>query len=191
MKNIEEIGDEISQCEAGHIIELAKCMVCEGSTLRKLNVHYGFEPDSGFINAEVLYPSEPNIPSFLPRDIEVAYRSALKVRHVDNNAFGVLLGRVLEMVCMDKAANGDSLSQRLKDLAIRRAIPDRLAEVAHKLRQLRNIGAHPGLGELTPEEMPVLEQLCRALLEYVYSMPALLDQAQLCLDQLGKKNGMT
>jgi hypothetical protein len=48
---------------------------------------------------------------------------------------------------------------------------------ARGLRQFRNVGAHAELGELTKEEAPILENLTRAILEYVSSAPLLIAQA--------------
>jgi hypothetical protein len=53
-----------------------------------------------------------------------------------------------------------------------------LALVAAGLRKLRNIGAHADLGELTGAELPVLDDLTRAILEYVYSAPLLAREAE-------------
>lgn len=57
------------------------------------------------------------IPLGLPPDIQRGYTAALKVKPIDCNAFGVLLGRVLELVCADRNAGGDSLDKKLSDLA--------------------------------------------------------------------------
>ena len=72
----------------------------------------------------------------------------------------------------------------LNDLAGRGEIPPGLADIADSLRQLRNVGAHPVLGELTESEVPVLEDLTRAVLEYVYSAPDLAARAQRSLAAL-------
>ncbi|MCI0563315.1 MAG: DUF4145 domain-containing protein, partial [Nitrososphaera sp.] len=117
-------------------------------------------------------------------NIDRAYDAALKVRNIDSNAFAVLLGRVLDLVCLDKQATGNSLFERLNFLAARGDIPQQLADIAHQLRQLRNIGAHADLGELTSAEVPVLDGLCRAILEYVYKAPQLLQVAEQRLQQL-------
>jgi hypothetical protein len=120
--------------------------------------------------------------------IEQAYQSALKVKNVDSNAFAVLLGRVLDQVCIERGAKGDSLYDRLKDLASKGEIPTRLAEMAHQLRHLRNIGAHADLGDLTSAEVPILDDLCRAILEYVYTAPKLIEQVELKMAELRKSN---
>jgi hypothetical protein len=70
----------------------------------------------------------------LPPDIDRAYDAALKVRGIDENAFAVLLGRVLDKICLDRGAGGNSLYERISSLAQGDEIPPRLAEMAHQLR---------------------------------------------------------
>jgi hypothetical protein len=82
--------------------------------------------------------------------------------------------------------SGESLYNRLTSLAEKCEIPTRLTEMAQQLRQLRNIGAHADLGKLTPAEVPVLDDLCRAILEYVYTAPKLIEQVELRLKELKK-----
>lgn len=119
--------------------------------------------------------------------IKDAYETSLKVRVIDANAYAVLLGRILEMVCEDRKATGSSLQKRLEDLATRGEISDRLVAVAHNLRQLRNVGAHASLVELTHDEVPILDDLCKAILEYVYSVPYLIDKAEKQIKRLKEK----
>jgi hypothetical protein len=133
---------------------------------------------------KIVYPARNRTLTGLPPTIDSAYDAALKVRSVDSNAFAVLLGRVLDMVCLDKQATGATLYDRLNSLAEKVDIPPRLADMAHQLRQLRNIGAHADLGELTPAEVPVLESLCRAILEYVYTAPHLIEKVERRLQKL-------
>jgi len=130
------------------------------------------------VTYKTLYPQSIRIPVGLPVEIEKAYLAAIKVKAIDSNAFAVLLGRVLERVCVDRSATGDSLHKRLSDLAGKSEIPAKLVDVAHGLRHLRNVGAHADLGELTSEEVPILDDLCRAILEYVYTAPHLAQKAQ-------------
>jgi hypothetical protein len=56
--------------------------------------------------------------------------------------------------------------------------------MAHGLRQLRNVGAHADLGELNESEIPVLDALSRAILEYVYRAPRLLEEVNERLKKL-------
>lgn len=158
--------------------ELMLCPTCTNVTL--LDAPW-CEPESypGWSpSVEVIYPCRREAPSGLPDTVLRAFTAAMKVRNVDANAFGVLLGRVLELVCENRGAQGHFLGNKLVDLASRGEIPGKLAAVAEGLKDLRNAGAHPSLGELTPDEVPVLEDLTRALLEYLYSAPILAQRAE-------------
>jgi hypothetical protein len=85
---------------------------------------------------------------------------------------------MLELVCLDRKADGNFLGNKLANLAAMGEIPDKLVNVANGLKDLRNVGAHAALGELTEAELPILDQLTRAILEYVYSAPFLAQKAE-------------
>lgn len=89
------------------------------------------------------------------------------MRNLSTNAYGALLGRVIDAVCSDRGAEGKTLSERLRNLAERQGFPKTLSEIFDELRLLRNVRAQLDLGELTEDEVPVLDSLCKAVLEYV------------------------
>jgi hypothetical protein len=171
--------------DLGDVYELLLCPSCNKVTLRKYFWHEMMEPDE--ISIKLLYPVDKS-PLGLPASIQEAYDDALQVRTVNVNAYAVLIGRVLEMVCDDRNAAGKDLYAKLHDLAIRGEIPDKLLGIANSLRNLRNVGAHASLGKLTKTEAPILDDLCKAILEYVYSAPFLAKQAEDRLEQLKKVN---
>lgn len=92
------------------------------------------------------------------------------------------------MICADKGAQGPTLNARIKSLADSGQIPPTLADVAHGLRGLRNVGAHADLGELSPREIPIVEGLLTALIEYLYTAPSLVAEAQTRLNELTTKS---
>lgn len=161
--------------EAGPVHELLVCPACDGLVLRRYFWHDHYDPED--IDVEVVYPRQAEVPIGLPATIQQEFEAALRVRSASPNAYGVLLGRLLELVCDDRGAEKGKLSARLKDLSERGEIPNKLVEMAEKLQELRNVGAHAWVGELTAGDVPILESLCRAILEYVYSAPHLLKQA--------------
>lgn len=171
--------------DEGLLWELCLCLACDGLNLRRAYWHEFADPLPEF---EIVFPAINKPVIGLPAEINRAYDAALKVRNIDSNAFAVLLGRILDKICIDKKAAGDSLHKRLLSLAQQGVIPQQLAEMAHQLRQLRNIGAHADLGELTPVEVPILEDLCRAILEYVYTAPALINKVQSRIENLKSEN---
>lgn len=170
--------------DCGITYELFRCCACNKETLRKISWRDANDPDRWHFT--LLYPQFEPLHNNLPEEVEKSYLAALRLKNVDVNAFAVLLGRTLDSVCIDRKALGKDLFERIKDLAKKGEIPDKLATMAHQLRQLRNIGAHADLGELTKEEIPVLQSLCEAILEYVYQAPALMERALRRLEELKK-----
>lgn len=161
--------------EAGPVHELLVCPACDGIVLRRYFWHDHYDP--GDIEVEIVYPRQADLPVGLPPSIQQEFQAALQVRSTSPNAYGVLLGRLLELVCDDRGAEKGKLTARLKNLSERGEIPDKLVEMAEKLQELRNVGAHAWVGELTAAEVPILDSLSRAILEYVYSAPHLVKQA--------------
>jgi hypothetical protein len=165
----------------GDVYELLLCPACEKIMLQKGTFHSEFPEEWEPI---VLYPAPSQAVDGLPGPVEKAYKAALAVRSVDANAFAVLLRRLLEIVCNDRGAAGRTLNDKLRALAEAGTIPPQLVEIANGLRQFGNIGAHAGGVDLSDREVPVLEALCRAILEYVYGAPQLIAIAQRTLDEL-------
>lgn len=171
--------------EEGYLHELLLCLTCKQVTLLK-SFSSDFM-DGTNSKVETLYPSALLNLSGLPHQIQQAYETAMKIRTIDANAYAVLIGRILEMICEDRQAIGKDLYHKLSDLAAKGEIPDKLVGVADSLRQLRNFGAHASRGELTREEIPILDDLCRAILEYVYNAPHLVEKAEQRLKRLKEK----
>ena len=167
--------------DEGPFWEILECTACNRVLLREGRWHEFIHADTG-PEYEILYPNGTEQIRGLPTNIAKSYAAAQRVKAIDSNAFAVLLGRVLELVCIDKKAEGRSLFERLKEIANKGIMPQQLAEMANALRQLRNIGAHADLGELTASEVPILEDLSRAILEYIYSAPALVQLVQSKID---------
>lgn len=182
---LDEYDNYVGAC--GEIFELLECPACEKLVLRQYFWQDGME--SHEVVHETLYPREGRIPVGLPEPIHRGYEAALRVRSIDGNAYAVLIGRVVEMVTTDRGATGRYLNDRLKDLASRGEIPAKLVEVAESIKQFRNVGAHATLGDLSPVEAAILEDLCRGLLEYVYSAPYWVAQAEKCLKSCEDKKG--
>jgi hypothetical protein len=183
--NVEAHDEHDTYWEAGPVYEICKCPACDKVSFRRYFYHDGMDPSEA--EYVTLYPRTKKGLRGLPPKIHTAYEAAEKVRNIDANAYGVLLGRVLDLVCEDRKASGDTLDQKLKSLAKNGEIPSKLVDVAAGVRKLRNVGAHANLGELTEAELPVLDDLTRAILEYVYSAPLLATEAEKRLAELKAK----
>jgi hypothetical protein len=170
----------------GNVYEILACPACYGVT-----VHRGYFNDQFPEEWEpvVLYPIEAKKVDGLPPEIERAYAAASAVKGIEAHAFAVLVRRLLEMMCLDKGAQGKSLFEQLRYLAQRGVIPQQLIDIANGLRNFGNIGAHAAGAQLSENEVPVIDALCRAILEYVYGAPHLVRLAQETLDRVRGTGG--
>jgi hypothetical protein len=181
---LEEYYDQYAPNQ-GYNYELLLCLACEKITLREYWEHDCIDPED--IEIETLYPAQGVKLFYLPPSIQKAYEAALKARAIDANAYAILLGRMLEVVCEDREVKGNRLIDKLEALAKKGEIPNNLVGVAHGLRMLRNIGAHEPLEGLSSDEIPILDDLSRAILEYIYIAPTLASQAVERSQRLKKK----
>lgn len=163
--------------ETGTHYSVLKCPACEKINIVSYDWHDGMESDDE-ISYDFLYPQNVNYPIGLPEKILTAYKAAEKVKSIDVNAYSILMRRLLELVCLDRGAKVGTLAAMLKELADKNEIPDKLVKVATGLKDFGNIGAHAGSGELTEKEIPIVNALCSAILEYVYSAPYLATIAE-------------
>lgn len=164
------------QPNQGYNYELLLCLACKKVTLREYFEHDYMDPED--IKLETLYPPQGLKLVYLPSSVQKAYEAALKARAIDANAYAILLGRMLEVVCENRKVQRENLFDKLKALAEKGEIPNNLMGVAHGLRMLRNIGAHEPLEGLSSDEIPILDDLSRAILEYIYIAPTLARQAE-------------
>ena len=172
--------------ENGIIYSVLGCPACKKANIVSYWWHDGIESEDE-IEYEILFPQDKNFPIGLPENILSTLKAAEKIKTIDVNAYAILLGRLLELVCLDRNATGETLASMLKDLASKNEIPEKLVDVAKGLRGFRNIGAHAGLGELSEKEIPIVKALCNAILEYIYSAPHLATIAESKLDAIKNK----
>jgi hypothetical protein len=169
----------------GECYELLKCPACTKIELQSYSysdaVDYGERPEFDY---KTLYPLSPQIPPGLPKKVQEEYEAALKEKRRSPNAYGVLMGRVLERVCDDKKAKGRMLGEKLKSLSNIKDFPSTLA---FPLNEFRVIGAHAAVGDLTVKEVPIIENLTRVILESIYTAPYLVHQAQKSLKKWKRK----
>lgn len=161
----------------GTIYYVLKCPACEKINIVSYDWHDGMETDEE-ICYDFLYPQNTTYPIGLPEKILTAFKAAEKVKSIDVNVYAILMRRLLELVCIDRNASNGTLAVMLKDLANKKEIPDKLVKVASGLKDFGNIGAHAGSGDLTEAEIPIVNALCTAVLEYVYSAPYLATIAE-------------
>lgn len=182
-----EVDEYGSGIEWGIHYSVLKCPACEKINIVSYEWHDGIESEDE-ISYDFLYPQNSTYPIGLPEKILTAFKAAEKVKSIDVNAYAILMRRLLELVCLDRNATSGTLAAMLKELAGKKEIPDKLVKVASGLKDFGNIGAHAGSGELTEKEIPIVNALCSAILEYVYSAPHLATIAENKLNTIKTKS---
>jgi hypothetical protein len=188
--SVETDNEGIYEYEAGTIYEILKCPACKKDNVVCFGWWDGIESEEE-IEYKFLYPLDKDTPLGLPTKILNAYKAAEKVKTIDVNAYAILMRRLLELICIDRKAKGNTLAVMLKDLSNKNEIPAKLVDVANGLKNFGNIGAHAKIGELSEEEIPILSALITAILEYIYSAPFLASSAEEKLKTITTKNQKT
>ena len=173
-------------CDSGTIYSVLECPACSKINIVNYFWHDNMESEDE-VDYEFLYPISDKYPLGLPDNILSTYKAAEKVKSIDVNAYAILMRRMLELVCIDRNAKQGTLASMLKDLADKNEIPQKLVNVAKGLKDFGNIGAHAGIGELSEKEIPIINALSKAILEYIYSAPYLATLAEKQLERVKKK----
>lgn len=149
--------------------ELISCPVCQEATLHKeiANEEYGYTDTA--INCY------PNIAvqndAFIPEHIKNAFNAALKVKNIDVPICFIALRRVLEAICKDKGAAGNDLSAMIKDLVVKKILPEMLDDACWVIRQLGNSAAHADRADFYNYEAERTTEFVGAIIDYLYVLP--------------------
>ncbi len=188
-----ELGDPPYNDNFYYYWSILLCPSCEEPTFREIfRSTFEQDIDRGWpSHYRILYPNSHSIIDELPEIVKRNYEVALRIKNIDPNSFAVSIGRTLEAVCNEQGAPGKSLFDKLKYLEKQNGIPGHLAEMAEKLRLLRNIGAHLEGGEIEKEDVPLILNFCESILDYIYRAPNRIKLMQLKIDSLKLKKKST
>lgn len=151
-----------------HTVGVYWCPACREPTVHS----WAWSPEMSVdANERVLHPTRRDNTS-LPETVGTRLDAAMKVKKIDPGFYAVGIGRLLEAVCNHQGAAGKDLFAKLDDLVAKGMMPKPLAEAAHELRKLRNLGAHDTEVEVAPDDVALIEALADAILEYLYRAPA-------------------
>jgi Domain of unknown function (DUF4145) len=165
-----------------------ECPACRKNILREgiCREEIDDEAGPGYV---IIYPEFSNRNFNLPEGLNKAYKAAQNVKNVDPNAYAVLLGRLLDKICIDKNAIGNTLNDKIKSLAKNGVIPEQISRIALGVKDFRNIGAHADLGELSDNEISIVEELINVIIEYIYEAPSMIQKVEREISKL--KRGKT
>jgi hypothetical protein len=175
----------------GHGYEVLKCTNCKKPEIEQFSYDEVLQDnyESPYFDRVVLYPAKPAIPLGLPAKVRKEYLDALKNRHGSPNGYGSLLGRVLESVCRDQGALGKTIGQQIDWLKKHKVnlLPPQMLTAAFHQNDFRVLAAHATAGTLTTRQVPILEHLTRAILDYVYAIPFQINLAGKALSKTSRK----
>lgn len=161
---------------------LYKCGTCSGLTLLG-----GFDMEYGEYakNYPLLYPLGANVlpanhtlvkGNPIPQKILRLYEEIWPLRHKVPNAFAGQIRRAMEYICEDKGGIGNTLYDKINDLAEKNIFPIILHDLAKMLKEVGNIGSHASDSEVDIWDAEILDTLFRVLIQYVYITPSQIDR---------------
>lgn len=154
---------------------LSLCHSCEQLTLTRIEWHDDLGPQE--YSYIIMYPAEKAVLSVLPAEVKDAYLAARNFKRTDPETCAAYLSRTLELVCADRQTGGETMCEKIGDLARKGEIPFKLYELVLKNESLKNTGTSVTPGKAGMEkEIEFLQRLCEAVFEYVYQGPALLER---------------
>jgi hypothetical protein len=106
------------------------------------------------------------------------YREAISVKH-SPKSFAVQIGNALEVIQKDLGIPKKGLEQ------LESRSPLGLSQIAIRIKDWRNLGAHPDPGLLTAEDVGDIDDFIRLIIDHVYVFPDKLKRALQKLEMVG------
>ena len=128
-----------------------------------------------------LWPTPLSLSPEVPDRVREIYEEARLVSR-SPTSFVVQIGRALEAATKDKGANGRTLNDRLNWLTCQGLLPEVFGEMGHISRIFRNWGAHDVDENVEPEDVEVVDEFFRAIVEYLYVARAKVDRIRTLID---------
>ncbi|GIP33620.1 DUF4145 domain-containing protein [Paenibacillus sp. J2TS4] len=161
------------------------CPVCTEITVQRItSFSEETEPNGKPIKyIDLIFPSGSSENKHLPPPVRDAFEAALKVRNLDGAVCIMALRRTLEKMCKHKNAKGKDLFTKLKDLQSENILPPIMEGISYILRKEGNSAAHADDTEFSSETVKLMIEFTEVILDYVYSLPEKIEQAQLRLNK--------
>ncbi|HKO38073.1 MAG TPA: DUF4145 domain-containing protein [Solirubrobacterales bacterium] len=160
--------DTYGQMSFVRYIDVDRCSVCKDVTIWK----FTWAEDWGeALSERRLYPSSRDH-SALPPKVRQRLEAADRVRKFDPGLYAVAIRRMLETVFNEQGAEGRDLFHKAKDLVSKEQLPPKIAVAVSHLRDIGKYGAHDEEIEVSANDVPLIEDLANAVLEFVYRAPA-------------------
>lgn len=182
-----DYGEIEHEFEERFLWKILSCPVCQFVSIHQTYSNDAMVSQCGnYYDEEIIYPNIKMKMSNVPKDIEAAFESALKIKNIDSAICLISLRRTLELICNDKGAKGKNLYDKIKYLIQEKIFPKELKEAYYIIKDFGNDGAHGGLVSLSNLEVDELIKLLYDIINYLYIMPNKINNMKTKLDL--KKN---
>ena len=102
---------------------------------------------------------------------KTAFESALKVKNIDTAICALALRRVLEAICKDKGAEGNSLEKMIANMIDREILPGMFDDACWIIRQLGNSAAHADKKVFSMHQVDQTIEFVQNIINYLYTLP--------------------
>ncbi len=150
------------------------CPVCHGVTLLKRSTDQTMQNMDGSydFSYKILYPDISTDNKGVPKNIVSAFESAKKVEKIDSSICALSLRKVLELICKDKKAQGNTLEKQIEDLVSKNILPTTFDDACKHIRLIGNEGAHDDHLSIPKSELKTLIEYLDSIINYLYIIPA-------------------
>lgn len=159
-----------------------ECPVCNKPVLIS---EYKWVPENSTIS-KIEYPSVAIPKEGVPKEIYTAFESAIKTKGIDYAICLLSLRRVLEMICKDKGAEGNTLEKKIKDLVNKNIFTSTIDDACWIIRQLGNEAAHADKIEVYQNDVEQVIEYISVIIKYLYSIPCQVEIMRKKIEQRKK-----
>lgn len=129
-----------------------------------------------------IYPINSSLISqkadLIPQNVITNFERAIDLKSRDEESCLIKLRKTLEMLCLDKNAEGDNLYQKISYLSESGVLPKTLNSASTLTRKLGNIGAHESNIDISSSELKSVIELVEYIIQYIYVLPKEIEKLE-------------
>lgn len=163
--------------EYWHVFE---CPVCNKPVLIS---EYVYPMDDYPSDVRIEYPVIAVSAEGVPEEIYSAFEAAVRTKGIDRAICLLSLRRVLEMICKDKNANGNTLEKMIEDLINKKVFPPMIENACWIIRKLGNVAAHADKTYVYQSELDQVIGYVATIIDYLYSLPHRVGKLKIKVEQ--------
>ena len=161
-------------------LAILKCKICNKPSIYRNE----WDDEQQKWTIVLTYPTPVQAPSEVPAKIRKSFNYAISMLENSPSLTAVGIRKCLEVICDDKQAQGNTLTERIRYLGANGFIPLPLSDMVDTSQTIRKIGSHFGNMDISKEEVNVLIKYTLALFECLYVVQDKIDSVQMSINSL-------